>query len=139
MLGRGSQTHERGHGGIHRTVQAREHGSHAGPATDGRQRGVGPTGLAQDRVVAIGSAHHRTNDDTLVHKAGDAWKDLANLDAGNLGGDGVELAANFARRFGFNVPHILVGRSTTQVDVNDRLMPTGRGPLGFGPEEVSEG
>ena len=72
-------------------------------------------------MVAVGPNNGADND-ALIHDARDARKHFGDLDAGNIGFDRVKFAANLARRFGLDLPHVLVGRSTAEVDVDDRFV-----------------
>ena len=65
--------------------------------------------------------------------AGDAREQFANVDAGDVGVDRIELAADFARGVGLDVPHVQVGRAAGQIDVDDRLVLRAALLLGFGP------
>ena len=101
---------------------------------------VVPASHALDGVVAAAGADDRADDDALVHAGGHAREDLADLDAGDVGGDRLELAADFGRGVGLDVPHILVRRSAAQEDVDDRLVPrAGDAGAGLGAEDVGEG
>src|SRR4029077_13325882 len=70
------------------------------------------------------------NDDAFVHDAGDAREDFADLDAGDVGGDRLELRAKRARRLGLDLPHILVGRPAAKIDIDDGFARPGRTALG---------
>ena len=50
---------------------------------------------------------------------GDARERLADLDAGHVRGDRLELAADLGRGFGLDVPHVLVRRAAAEEDVDD--------------------
>ncbi len=47
---------------------------------------AGPAGHALERVVAAAGADDGADDRALVHAGGDARKDFADLDAGDVGG-----------------------------------------------------
>jgi hypothetical protein len=64
-------------------------------------------------------AHHGE----FVPHAGLHGKVLANLHAGNVGLDRLELAAELGRRVGLEVVHIHVRRTAGQVDHDGRLRP----------------
>src|SRR5581483_3044538 len=62
---------------------------------------------------------------------------LADVDARDVGADGVELAANLARGLDLDVPHVQVRRSTRKVDIDDRFMTAGA-LLGLGPQQIGQ-
>ena len=143
MRRRRGQTDERRHRRIGRALHLGEHRADARPAAHRTQRIVRPTGHALDRVMAVGTAGDRADDDALVHVLGHAREDFADLQAVDVGLDRAELAADFGRRFHLEVPHILVRRSAAEKDVDDRFMrgwrarrPGCRG--GFGTIEIGE-
>jgi hypothetical protein len=81
------------------------------------------------------------DDDALVHAAGDPGEALADLDAGDVGVDGLELAADLGRGLGLDLPQVLVRRPAAQEDVDDRLVAGARldaGP-GLGAVDVRQG
>src|ERR1700722_15070461 len=89
--------------------------------------------------MAAASTDDGADDGTLVHARSDLRKHLANLDAGDLGGDRFELAANLGWGLGLDLPHVLVGRAAAQEDVDDRFVPARRGAgASFGAEDVGE-
>ncbi len=54
---------------------------------------------------------HRPDQRVFLGVAGHAGEDFGNLDARNIGADGAERASDFARRIGFHVPCVEVGRA----------------------------
>ena len=72
--------------------------------------------------MGIGAAGHRSNDDALVQERGDAREALTDFDAGDDVLDRIELAADFAGSVGLDLPHVLMGRSAPQEDIDYRLM-----------------
>ena len=54
---------------------------------------------------------------------------------GTLVGIGVELAADFRRGLGLDVPHVEVGRAARQEDIDDRLVRTARACLSLGLQQ----
>src|SRR5262249_14533633 len=65
-------------------------------------------------------------------------EDLADLDARDVRVDRAELPADLARGVHLEVPHVLVGRSTTEEDIDDRLVRRRRAGAGLGPEHVGQ-
>ena len=63
---------------------------------------------------------------------------LADLDAGHVGLDRLELAADLARGVGLEVPHVLVRRPAGQVDVDDRLVLRAAALVGLGAKQVGQ-
>src|SRR5262249_22660548 len=116
----------------------------AGAAAHVGQGRLRPAGHALDGVVAAGGADDGADDDAPVHAGGDLGEGLADLDAGDVGGDGLELAADLGRGLGLDVPRVLVGRAPAEEDVDDGLVPAGRrdaAGLGgrLGAEDVGQG
>ena len=69
-------------------------GADARPAAHRGQRVRRPAGHALDGVVAAAGADDGADDGALVHAGGDPREDFADLDAGDVGGDRLELAAD---------------------------------------------
>ena len=86
------------------------------------QLGMSPASHALERVVTPFATHHGPQDDRLVHDLGYLGKTLPDLDTRNIGGDRLEWATNFLWRFGLDLPHVLMGRTTAEEDVDDRLV-----------------
>ena len=59
-------------------------------------------------IVLVGTAVERANDGELVHHAGKARQVLADLDAGDVGGNRTEGAADLGRRVHLEIVHILM-------------------------------
>ena len=97
-----------------------------------------PSRQALNRVMTIGATSDRANDHALVHDPGHALKDFADLDAIDVGLNRLKLAADLLRRFGLDVPHILMGRTTGQVDVDDRLVLGASALLCFRAEQARQ-
>ena len=49
-------------------------------------------------------------------------KHLADLNAGDVGLDRIELAADLLRRLGLDLPHVLVGWAAAEEDIDERLV-----------------
>ena len=67
---------------------------------------------------------HGANRHELVHHAGQARHQLANLNARHVGADRLKLAADFHRSVGLEVVHILMRRAAGQVDHNHGFVRT---------------
>ena len=138
------QADERRHRWIDRALHLGEHGADARPAAHRPQRfACGQPVMHWIGVVTAAGADDRADDDELVHAGGDLREDLADLNAGHVGVDRLELAANFGRRFGLDVPHILMRRPAAEEDIDDGFVPTaGRSAVAnsasFSPEDVSK-
>jgi hypothetical protein len=89
--------------------------------------------------MAILGADHGADNRIFVRHPGQAGKMLANLDAGNVGGDGTELASNLAWRICLQVEHVLMRRPARQKNHDDRLMGASDSRGGFGPKELWQG
>src|SRR5260370_42360816 len=77
-----------------------------------------------------GRAGDRGDDGELIHHGRDFGKHLADLDAGDVGRNRLELAADLGRSLGLDFPHILVRRSPPAEDIYDSPVrsPASRGP-----------
>ena len=73
------------------------------------------------RVVPL-AADEGADDRQPIHHAGQPRQMLADLDAGDTGGDRLELAADFGRRVGFEIDHVLMRRPAGQEDHDDGLV-----------------
>ena len=92
-------------------------------AADRRAVATGPAAQALIAVVSAVAADDRANDRELVHHRGDAGKALADLQAGDAGGNRAELAANLLGSVGLDFPHVLMWRAAGQKDVDDGFVP----------------
>src|SRR5579872_3413034 len=95
-------------------------------------------GLADAGVVLIAGADKRSDDGELVHHRRNLGHVLANLDAGDVGLDRLELAADIGRRVGLQVEHVLMRRAAGQVDHDDRLVGGSDARRGLGSQHVRE-
>ena len=80
------------------------------------------TGEALDCVVSSAGSNHGADDGKFVHHTSHFWKEFSNLDAWDVGGDGIKFAANTGGSFGFNIPHVLVWRAPSEKNHDDRLV-----------------
>ena len=81
-----------------------------------------PARHALEIAVIVPRADHRADRNELVHHFGHERQMLANLDAGNVRLDRLELSANLRRRIHLDVEHVLMWRPAGQVDHDDRLV-----------------
>ena len=131
MAGVGGEPDE----GRHRLVDAAEkfagHRPHARPAAGGLVAD-GAAGVADEGVViAVGGAVDTPQRDALVHDPGEPRHVLADLDAGNVGRDRLELPADLRRGVHLQVVHVLVAGGPAHVDHDHRLVrPVAGGLLG---------
>ena len=72
--------------------------------------------------MSLLAADNRPKNGRLIHDLCDLWKALTDLDSGNIGGNRLERAPNLFGRFGLDFPHVLVGRSPSKKDVDDRFV-----------------
>ena len=112
---------ERRDGRIHRAIELRQHRPERRP-TAGRHVLVVAAGDALDGVVVAVAAHDGSDDGILVRELREPRKVLADLDAGDVGGDGFEFAADLRRGVHLQVEHVLMARSARQEDHDDRLV-----------------
>src|SRR5882672_2677893 len=129
------------HRRIRRAFDLREDGADIGPAALGLD--ALPMVAAREalgRVVVAVGADHGPDDRELVHDLRHAREELADLDAGDVGPDGPQLAADFGGRVRLQVPHVLVGRTARQEDHDDGFVRgTLRAGLFLGAEDLGKG
>ena len=145
-------------------------GNHLGNHHVGRQRGVlmlkllghdGPDArvrvdafvrpvflAGEDDLVAVGVVHaavflavgDAADDGELVHDLGGQGQVLADVNAGDAGGDGVELAAKLAGRVGLRVPGLVLRRAAALVEDDDGVLALGGTGLGLrlGAEKIGK-
>jgi hypothetical protein len=80
------------------------------------------TGEALDCVMSSAGSNHGADDGKFVHHPSHFWEEFSNLDAWDVGGDGIKFSTNTGGSFGFNVPHILVWRAASEKNHDDRLV-----------------
>jgi hypothetical protein len=77
------------------------------------------SGQALECIVIIEGADHRTDDGGLVSELGQLRQVFANLDTGNFGGDGFELAADFFWSVHLQIEDVLVRWAARQENHDD--------------------
>ena len=105
----------------------------AGRLAVGVKGGSLAAAVAHERIVrAVRRADNRADAGPFIHDARHVWQQLADLDAGHVGGNGVQVAAIFLGRIGLEINEILVRRRPGHVDHDYRLViaPHARGLLG---------
>ncbi len=94
---------------------------------------------ALNGIVTTASTHQRTHEGKLIGHCRDLGEAFANLNAGHFRANRLELTANFGRCFGFDLPHILVGRAAAQEDVDYRFVGGSRfRGAGFSAKHIRE-
>lgn len=125
-------------GGVGGTEEFGDGGADAGSTAD-RAEVIGkPTALALVGLMAVFTTDDGANDHGLVHALGEEGKNFADLDARDIGWDGAKFAANFRGCIRLDFPHILMGRSTTEEDVDNGFMRIADTGCGFGAVEIGE-
>jgi hypothetical protein len=90
-------------------------------------------------TVTVDGPDDRSDDRGPVHHPGEPGEDLADPDAGHVGVDRPELAADLDGGLGLEVPQVLVRRPAPEEDIDDRLVP-GPGLLSrLGPQDFRQG
>ena len=130
-----------------RGLERLAHRAHAGRVGVARDQLVDvhrllAAGETRQRVVAPGLVVHRAQDRELVRPLRGLRHVLANLDAGNVCLNRLELAANLHRGVRLQVPDVLRRHAAVQVDDDDVLRDgiwlVGRGVSPLGREQVRE-
>ena len=83
-------------------------------------------------------ADERANENELVRGCGQLRQILTNLVAGNLGGNGAELAADLARSLRLEVDHVQVRRPAVEMDIDHRLVRRTDARGRFGPQKARQ-
>ena len=115
-----------GEAGLHRDDRA-----HGRVITEGGAEPAGQDPVGRRLVVVIlvaGRAHQAD----LVHRPGHLRQQFADLQAGDVGGDGAVLAADLLRGVGLGVERVVVGKAAAEEDEDDRLGAGARGGAGRG-------
>ena len=84
------------------------------------------------------AADDRADRHELVHHSRNPREQLADLDPRHVRLDGLELAADLARRIRLDIPHVLMRRPARQEDVDDRLVRSARARLGFRSQQLRQ-
>ena len=119
MSGLDREADRRGYCRIDGALELGEHGAERRMAVLFASGTLGITAQAHVGIVLVGTAVERANDGELVHHPGQTRHVLADLDAGDVGGDGAEGAADLRRGLHLEVVHILVRGAAGQVDHDD--------------------
>ena len=113
---------ERRHTCLGTAVKLAECRTHARPTAGGLVALGIATGLALPRIVTAIRANDRADDRKLVHHLRHAREQLADANARHVGGNFIQLTANFLRRVRLKIPHVLMRRAAGQEDVDHRFM-----------------
>ncbi len=95
-------------------------------------------GRALETAVLVAQTDQRTQQNELVHAAGQARQQFADLDAGHVGGDRFELAAHFRRRVWLEIERILMGQTAGQVHHDDGALRRAGPRALFGAEQIRQ-
>src|SRR5262249_41142323 len=125
--------HERDDGGLRRPAQADDRadgggGGGAGGAArlpPGGARGGGG-GRGGGGVRVVDAVVDGADQGTAVHLPGEARQVLAQLHAGDRGGDGAEFAADLGRGGGLHIPHVQVAGPTIKEHQDAGVRASGR-------------
>ncbi len=130
-----------GRNAVFGTLNLGDPGSPVGPSPGGGVVGValGPSGHALVGAVGPFRVANGTDDGKLVPELGEAWKELADFHARDVGRDGAELPAYLARCVRLEVEGIEVGRPAGKEDVDNGLVRTAHALLGLEVEQLSHG
>src|ERR1043166_4460409 len=93
----GGKTNEGRDGFIDWSLDLRQDRTHAWPSSGGRIH-MAAAGQTLDGVMVTRGTHDRANDGALIHESRHQGQMLANLDSGNIRGNGLELSTQFRRR-----------------------------------------
>jgi len=95
--------------------------------------------LAHEIGMIVDGVGDRADDGVAMGLAGEEREVLADLEAGDGGGDGLEFAADFGGGVELEIEGVLMGRSAGQVDHDHRLVGGTDPGGGLGPEELGQG
>ena len=139
VLGSSRESDEGRDGGIDCSVQLGDSRADRRSAAEGFEVIGKPSAHALIRLVSILATDDRTDDSGFVHALGQLGKDLADLDPWNIGGDGAELPSNFGGSLGLNLPHILVGRTASEENIDKALVRISPASGVLGSKQIREG
>ncbi len=117
----GSEADEGRHGRIDGTLQLADDGAHRGPPA-GRLVFEEAAGEALEGVVPVVAIRHGADQRAAIHHLGEARQMLGDLETRNIGGDGLEFAADLGRRIHLQIEDILMRRAARQEDHDHRLV-----------------
>ena len=109
-----------------------------GPAAGGRVV-LQASGHALMGGVAVLGPDDGSQEHQLVGDLGQAGEMLADLNAGNVGGDGLELPANLRGGVHFELEHVLVRGAAREIDHDDGLAGLAQTGLALGPQQLRHG
>ena len=142
VLCAGCEADEGGHRRVDRPAELGDARTDRGPSADRLEAILRPARHALKPGVARLASDHGADDRKLVHASRQLRKDLADLQARDVCVDRPKLAADLAGGIRLEVPHVLMGRTTGEEDVDQRFVPgPAAGLLGrrlLGPEEIGE-
>ena len=140
-----SQANERRDAGLGGALQLGNRRPDAGPSAGRLAGGVKgrplAAAVAHERIVrSIRRPNNRADAGPFIHDARHVRQQLADLDAGHVGGNGVQDASIFLRRVGLEINEILMRRRAGHVDHDHGLViaPHARGGL-LGGEQLRQG
>ena len=91
------------------------------------------------RIVIVVKTVQRSQQRQLVGIRGETRHQLADFDAGHVGGDRPELATNLCRGLRFQIVHVEVRRSSGKQHVNDALCPAAAAcPFAFRLQDIRQ-
>ena len=97
-----------------------------------------PAGDSLCGIMAAAGPNDGPDRNKLVHHPSNLGKQLTDFDARNVGCNGLELPADFARRVHFDVPHVLMRWAARKEDVYDRFVRPFDTCPGFGGQELRQ-
>jgi hypothetical protein len=89
--------------------------------------------------VSVFATDNGSNHHGLIHPLSELGEDLADLDTGNVRCDRTEFATDFRGSLRFDFPHVLMGRTATEENVDQTLVRAFFAGLLFGTQQVGEG
>ena len=88
--------------------------------------------------MAVFAADNRSDNGRLIHESCKLGKDFADLDSRHIGWYRSELATDFRGSVGLDVPHVLVRRSTTEKNLNERFIWIALLLIRFGSQQIRQ-
>src|SRR5262245_3810019 len=132
-----------GRGPVQADVGRQGRGAASKPADDGPERRPLPRAARQSGVdlaeeVVVLDGADPTEQGELVHALGLQWHQLANANAWQSSGDGLERPPVLGGRIGLEVVHVDMAGPAVEDDVNDRLLSLWHRSPGLLTQEVGE-